>query len=386
MRMSLAAHALLSCVFLASCAENQPPATDARSTSAGVRSTGTARPESASARPSTPVTASGAELPSIASRATGTERAAPVAPPGAQWTLYCQTIRGPVHVEEASRLKAQLATHPELHDWYLVHEEDNSIVCYGYYANISDAKAKLDKKKIEALNGPTGQPLFGSVLFQPISSPDPEAPAEWNLGNTPKRMYWSLQIGAYRGGSERKKYAVEAVREFRRSGVEAYYFHGPTISSVCIGAWPIEAVRRQGERNVARSIDPDTSILVMNDVMPQYMKPVKYDQNGKQVLIMAPRLDVIDPKLTAVIRKYPEHAVNGEVMVITAKDGQKIPTPSFLVQIPHPEMEGQDPFAGAPDQVGPSDPDAVRVEHGVGSTFDEDPSTIKQKLRTLGEH
>ena len=36
-----------------------------------------------------------------------------------------------------------------------------------------------------------------------------------------------------------------------------------------------------------------------------------------------------------------------------SKDGQKIASPSFLVQIPHPELDGQDPFAGVNDPVGP---------------------------------
>ena len=114
---------------------------------------------------------------------------------------------------------------PQLHDWYLVHNEDESILCYGYYGEMTDAKAKADKKKIEGLLGVNGEPLFSGLVFQPVGSPDPDSPPEWNLANVPASKYWSLQVAAFRGFPERKKYAVEAVREARAQGVEAYYFH-----------------------------------------------------------------------------------------------------------------------------------------------------------------
>ncbi len=369
---------LSACLMLASCAENVPPSTDANSSTAP-RSAEVASAPRAVQSTAMPVSATASATPG---RANGTESAAPVAPAGAQWTLYCRTIRGPLHVEESIRFKSQLTLTPQLKAWYLVHNDDDSIVCYGYYSNSSDSQAKSDKRRIEAMQDIHGQPVFTGVCLQPIASPDPDAPLEWNLAKLPARKYWSLQIAAFRDIPDRKKAAVDAVREARKMGIEAYYFHGATISSVCIGAWPIEAVKRQGERNVAKSIDPNTTILVINDVLPSYMKPVKYDQNGKPVLILAPKLEVVDETLAATIRKYPDHAVNDMVQVITAKDGQKIASPSFLVQIPHPELDGQDPFAGVSDPVGPDDPDAVRTSHS------ENAADVygAGKLRTIGEH
>lgn len=368
---------LLACLILASCGENQPASTDANST--------TPRPADASSAPrgvqaaAIPVSSQNSATPG---RAAGTEITAPVAPAGAQWTLYCRTIRGPLHVEQSTRFKSELAMNPQLKGWYLVHHDDDSIVCYGYYANISEAQARNDKRRIESLTDVSGQPVFTGVCFQPIASPDPEAPPEWNLGNTPGRMYWSLQIAAFRDNPLRKKAAVEAVRDLRKQGIEAYYFHGPTISSVCIGAWPIQAVKRQAEDNVAHASDPDSSLLVLSEPLPQYARPKERGRDGKQLVTLAPKLEIIDPTLDAAIHKWPEHAINYDVTEITASDGQKIRSPSFLVQIPHPELAGQDPFAGVPDPVGPDDPNAVRVEHSASS----DDALGAGKLRTIGEH
>ena len=83
-----------------------------------------------------------------------------------------------------------------------------------------------------------------SSLIVPIDSPDPVAPPEWNLANA--KGYWSLQIAAYKDSPKRKEAAVEAVREARKNGVEAYYYHGETTSSS-----PSES-RRRSSSSVAR--------------------------------------------------------------------------------------------------------------------------------------
>src|SRR5689334_10225192 len=57
----------------------------------------------------------------------------PTIPNGAQWTLYCLTIPGRDHVAQANQLKADLLRTSSMKDWYVVHQENESILCYGYY-------------------------------------------------------------------------------------------------------------------------------------------------------------------------------------------------------------------------------------------------------------
>ena len=98
-------------------------------------------------------------------------------------------------------------------------------------------------------------------------------------------MTWSVQIAAYEGSTQRKKFAVDAVRDARAEGVPAYYYHGPSISSVCVGAWPRAAVRGDMEPafndpNERRSLDQILSqqpsdLIVLPPGMPAVNKEVR---------------------------------------------------------------------------------------------------------------
>src|SRR5215218_5780225 len=175
------------------------------------------------------------------------------------------------------------------------------------------------------------------------ASPDPEAPPQWALRNAPPGEYWSLQIAAYQGHPDRKKYAVDAVKGFRASNIPAYYFHGPTVSSVCIGSWPRKAVRGEMEPayndpNEKRSLDqiasraPAEDLVVISPGLPAVNK--EFQTPKGRVRTLASKLEVIDPTLMATMKAYPNHYLNGEVEGVRTKNGLE-GKPSFLVQIPH---------------------------------------------------
>src|SRR4051794_19938217 len=80
-----------------------------------------------------------------------------VAPLDAQFTLYCQAIAGPAHIEQANSVKGALAKLSGMKDWYIVHQEGQSVIYYGFYRSIDDPKdkdsqrAQADRKKVDAL-------------------------------------------------------------------------------------------------------------------------------------------------------------------------------------------------------------------------------------------
>jgi hypothetical protein len=279
-----------------------------------------------------------------AAKADGTRLEGDAPPADAQFTIFCDAIRGPNHVLAATAIKDRLMQEKGLRNWHILHSADQSAIFYGYYKTFDDrvgdpqevARAQSDMKLINALTNVQKDKLFKSPLFLPINNPDPDAPPQWNLVNTPQTAFWSLQIAAYQGSPERKKYAVDVVREFRNRGIEAYYFHGETISSVCIGAWPQEAVKRQERPDAGTAADdPDRPIIVTNQQLPPNVSPDLMDKEGHHLQIEAPKLEVLDPTMAKAIRDYPAHAVNGENRERTAANGQKILDPSFLVLIPH---------------------------------------------------
>jgi hypothetical protein len=320
-------------------------------------------------------TAHDAGGPSAAGSAQPGISSTPVPPAGAQWTIFCGSFRGPDHVLIANQAKQDLLAQSRLSDWYLVHHEDESILYYGYYTALTTPRAKSDKHAIDQLTTPSGDREFATSMFVPLSSPNPTAPAEWDLANTPADMYWSLQIAAFVETPDRKERAVQAVRDARAAGVEAYYYHGETVSSVCIGAWPRAAVRQQSGGAVAHNDNPDVPVIVSNVPIPDGAVPKLHDDQGRPIPVMAPELVVDDPTLAKAIHDWPDHAVNGANMGMLDQNKKQVLSPSFLVIIPHKSAVHD-----------ADDPDAPRQAPArVTSPADGTDSTLG-KLRTIGEH
>jgi hypothetical protein len=205
---------------------------------------------------------------------------------------------------------------------------------------------------------------YEQCQFAVIDTPDPDADSSWNLLNS--KGFWSLEVAAFKGFPGRKQAAVDAVKQFRAAGVPAYFYHGPAISSVCIGAWPREAVKEQDMASA--QVDPDSAVLVLPDTLPKGMViPNNLETpDGQHVQAVAPRVEVVDPTLQQAMKDYPYHAVNGEVgRMITQPNGQQVESynPSFLVPIPEKpaslltdQSAGMNPNASAmpapPPQIG----------------------------------
>jgi hypothetical protein len=305
---------------VAGCASSAPPA---QQPSAAVESS--PAPVAATTQPA--VTASSSGFPAI--------------PEGAAYTLYCLTISTPTHVPDSEHLKTQLIGRTGMKDWYVMHGEGQSTLYYGFYKTYSDdndplekQRAQSDRKLIAQLRDDNGDHPFETCIFEPLSGPDPTAPPEWDLRHA--KGYWSLHIASYYGSPQRKQFAVDAVREARAEGIEAYYFHGPTISDVCIGAWPREAVKEQ-DKSVASSDDPNRTIVVLNQPLPPgYKTDNLFTKDGHRAKVFVPRLDVQDPTLLTLMKQYPANVVNGQEIVHrvqTDKGLVDVPDPSFLVRI-----------------------------------------------------
>ena len=309
-------------------------------------------------------------------------QASPAASNDAQWTIYCQAIGGPTHVELANALKTQLVSSTPLKDWYVIHEDSQSVLYYGFYRSIdsSDAKdsirAHSDQKQIQSMATQNGEALFPHCYFVEVTTPDPAAPSEWNLANA--NGYWSLQIAAYKDSPRRKEFAVDAVREARKQGIPAYFYHGETTSSVCIGAWPRSAVKEQDE-STANAPDPSQPLLVLSQPLPAGAPTEVMDKEGNRVRALAPRLEPLDPSLIDAMQKYPNHVVNGVINTSRVKDSatgemKEVQDPSFLVLIP----QKQPTLLSNESQITPANPTA-----GAAPIVQPPPQPAGGKLRSL---
>jgi hypothetical protein len=241
-------------------------------------------------------------------------------------------------------------------DWYVVHQASQSLVFYGYYKNVVDAKdpdairARADRTKIDNfVDKKTKQRPFAAAVFQSLDSPDPAAPAEWNIINT-KGVY-TLQIAVYKGSPERKQAAVDAVREARKLGHEAYFFHGDNASLVCIGSFPLSSVRINDVKmnNNGDQMQPLMVVPPTND--PSLQKQYEETARRNGVQLIRPQFEVTDPKLKDAIRAFPYNTVNGEMMQKTTADGQKDYDHSIVMQIPREDSQPLQPAANTSPSV-----------------------------------
>jgi hypothetical protein len=312
---------------------------------------------------------------------------APIPPVDARLTLYCFPVTGINHVQQARTLKDQLVAQTGMKDFYIVHGETDSVLYYGYYKDfIGDAnprekaRADADRIKIATFRDRVGNQPFHGATFVSIDTPDPEGPPEWNLANTPADRMWSWQIAAYVDSFQRKQYAVDAVREARKQGIEAYYYHGENTSSVCIGAFPAEALKAQDSNVQNRAENSDAPLVVLPTPLPAGVNRDLYiNQDGRRVRanVVVPRAEPQDPKLIEAMRTYPLHLINGEEIIRISKDPRtgretRKPEEAFLVRIKHEKdaglagSVGQQPGAGALDQRVLTPQQPTRSNSGAG--------------------
>jgi hypothetical protein len=291
-----------------------------------------------------------------------------IIPDGAQFTIYCLSLNEPTHVPDADGLKASLVRRTHSDQWYVIHGTDESSLYFGYYKTFTDRnqpaerqRAAQDRVTIAAMQDDNGNFPFARCMFVPLTSPDPDAPPEWDLRNAPG--YWALQIAAYRGSPQRKQYAVDAVRAARQQGIQAFFYHGPSVSSVLIGTWPREAVSEQDE-SVAHSDEINKTVMVLPGPLPSGADPnsVK-DPNGNPAKVVIPRVQVVDPTMITAMKQYPNNVVNGEVMVrhVHTKTGMAdVADPSFLVVVPLAKAQEQADAGGGGDAPANPPPDAMQ--------------------------
>ncbi len=296
-------------------------------------------------------------------------------PAGAELTIYVATCSGPNHIADCKQVKTTLESVPQLknlHDWYIVHGDGQSVLYHGYYKNPAadprdGERAKSDQRAISSLvDNSTGQRLFSYTPIVSLDTADPSAPPEYDLANA--KGYWSLQVAAFQNVENRKQAAVEAVLAARKQRIEAYYFHGPTVSSVCIGAWPESAVKRQ-ESDHVEAADANQPLLVLPGDVNLPGRDFK-TSDGEKLRVMQPKLEVLDPGMLRTMRQFPEHAVDYMTKQKKMADGTVRGDPSFLVIIPHTQ----------PTRGNPANPDGFTMPD-LGLTPSPQPSG--GRLRSL---
>jgi hypothetical protein len=252
------------------------------------------------------------------------------------WAIRCRTLSGANRFQlarnYAEALKKVDGIKPDLVQVF--HEADESTVYYGRYRRVYNAKSGAesfqpdhlaDLELIRHLSTNVPEPVLGSRVVWPFRNATMDTlpmgrgqHPEWHLSNAPG--YYSLQVAVFYNteGMRRRKYAAEEYcKLLREQGEEAYYHHGPVNSSVCIGAFPKEAIQTSQRQDALTGIIRVTS-------------------------------KIVDENMLALQKRFPHNLHNGSTFYEIIRDPKtgkeyRDPHTSFAVEIPRAE-QGAAPF------------------------------------------
>jgi hypothetical protein len=173
-----------------------------------------------------------------------------IAPENA-WTIALVVFRGE-NADELGRLALnKVRTEGNLPEAFSERRGEAVMIAYGRYESSDSPRAVQDIKRIQEMQVGSQKPYRDALLTPPTSG--------FNLGNMPqlnlvqaKAMYgdaalYTLQVAVYGRRdlpnptqadlSEGRRAAEQAAVRLRQEGEQAFYYHGPRMSMVTIGAF-----------------------------------------------------------------------------------------------------------------------------------------------------
>lgn len=251
------------------------------------------------------------------------------------YAIRCLGVSGPDHVEVSRRCEKLLRQVPELRPDLVkvVHDEEVSTVYYGRYRREYDEASGRESfqpdyrrdlelvRRLSVSSGEeTGLPRYQWPFLHATIEPLPRAGSgrpEWDLSRAEGYYSWQIAVFYNEGRMrERRTAAEQYVQQLREQGVEAYYHHGPTRSSVCVGLFPKEAIQR------IDSTDPLTGRVTA-------------------------RNQIVDPRMLELEKQFPHMLENGRVIHTIIRDPatgeirERRPNPSFAVRLPEKGVSGE---------------------------------------------
>ncbi|MFA6133344.1 MAG: hypothetical protein WC869_04925 [Phycisphaerae bacterium] len=222
------------------------------------------------------------------------------------FTILLFTFPGSDHVKNAAQGKEETAKYTKWKNLQVVNKADTSDLIMGRFRSPREAEPTL--KKVRAYKTPANIQLFAHAILIPVPGTD-FGPPEWNILKTNAAFsvamaeFYDVPEASYVG---RKKLAVDCVSLLRKDGEEAYYYHGPVKSIVCVGCFTEEdypAVWSAGKRT----------------------------------------REIRNARIKEILAKHLKLAVNGveELVVLPGPDNskQKFATASYILEIPREEAQ-----------------------------------------------
>ena len=245
------------------------------------------------------------------------------------YTILLFICRGPgSHIQQAKYFREATEKHAGWEHMYIVHKTSHSLLYWGKYEKIDDARPNL--KKAKSYTTAANIRPYTKAIIVPIPGQEDPGPPEWDLANAPLKYRYTVLIAEFHDVPQadyvgRKKFAADYCQRLRKSNVQAYYKHDPVSSIVTVGLFDqssVAQVQREGK--------------------------VQYD--------------VRDPKIERIFADFPNLAVNGlekRIHGVDPKTGtaKYLPAPTYLMPIPRQEATHDNvPKPAAADRSGYDQP------------------------------
>jgi hypothetical protein len=238
------------------------------------------------------------------------------ATPADVWSIVIHGYRDDDQDSAATADLERVRTEGRLPEAYLEHRGDATVIAYGRYTGPTTKEAQGDLKRIQNLeitlpDGRKGKPFAGAFIAPPMEIRG--SIPEYDLRNVRKLngewVLYTLQIGVY-GRADKKaatpaemeefrQTAEKAVTQLRREGEQAFYFHGPRMSSVTVGLFgkddfdpalkiesaALRVMRQRFPYNLQNGLGIRQRLTATN---PQTGKSIKIEQLQKSALMNVP--------------------------------------------------------------------------------------------------
>ncbi len=244
-------------------------------------------------------------------------------PQGERWTILCLEVCGAEAARTTADVAQVLKDAPGIDpgEVRVANSGEWSRIYYGtYYRKVKPGtrqrerseKMERDLLLLHELVDEQGRRFFLGARRVPAPGAEAEY-APWHLRNTD--AVYTLQVAVYYNDSRmqhRRKAALAKCRRLREQGLEAYYYHGQSVSMVTVGAFGPDAVRDSEGR--VRDLD-----------------------RGGQRWPVAHRYS---PEVEA-LQQRPECAynlTNDNIEYNINEQGNSVPVRSMLVRVPQEEF------------------------------------------------
>lgn len=171
------------------------------------------------------------------------------------WCVVLAVFRGD-NVDEHARITLErVRGEGGLPEAFSIRRNSSSMIAIGDFPSPDDPRALAELKRVQEIQvtdqgGQTSRPYAFAILSPPLSENAGALP-QYNLLRVKemlgKEALYTLQVGAYSrldlarpteaDLAETRKTAEQAVLKLRQEGEQAFYYHGPTMSMVTIGAF-----------------------------------------------------------------------------------------------------------------------------------------------------